>query len=245
MQSTGMSFYLSVITTTDPVARQLPHLLAALSLLARQQTVLIQVVIIDDLRQWQSPAGAPDYAYPGLSIVPVSPPHPLGQARALALGLAHAEAPVLMTIDPDLHACVTEIPAMMSMLGGETLAVHGCREKRPDIGLARRVGSYFANRMVQQLTGLCVEDIGSPVTLFDRRLLTDIQPPPIPGINARLYTYLVLGSALATYNLKHGPAARMPSQYSLSSLIGLFVQLLCDSVRTRRAARGAHKHSAV
>ena len=237
MQPPGTPLYLSIITTTDPVARQLPLLLAALSSLAQQQAALIQVVIVDDLRQWQGMASAPDYTYPGLRITPLRPAKRLGQAQALSLGITYAEAPVLMTIDPDLHACVPEIPVMMSMLGGDIVAVHGCREKRPDAGLSRRIGSRLANQMVRWLTGLRVDDIGSPVTLLERRLLVTLQPPPDTGVNARLYTYLMLGPALATYSLKHGTAARVPSQYSLPALAGIFAKLLWECLRTRRAIR--------
>lgn len=234
--------YLSVITTTDPVARQLPRLLAALSSLAQQQAGVIQAVIVDDLRQWQGADSAPDYSYPGLSITLISPPRRLGQARALSLGITHADAPVLMTIDPDLHACVQEIPAMMSMLGGGIKAVHGHRMMRPDTVLSRRIGSYLANQMVRLLTGLRVHDIGSPITLLDRCLLTTLQPPD-SRVNARLYMYLALGPALATYSLKHGTDARTPSQYSLIALAGVFVRLLRDSLRTRRAIQRLNRHS--
>lgn len=225
---------LSIVTTTDPVARQLPYLLAALQRLAEQEATCYQVIIVDDLGQWQNEAPPPIEDYPSLILRLLRPAVRQGQSQAILRGISIADTPYILTIDPDLHLCVAEIPAMMKHFDRCILAVHGYRSRRPDIGLVRKVGSLAANLLVRFITGLSVPDIGSPVTLFQRHALAQITIPEQAKRNPRLYIYASLGSALSIHKLHHGSPSKSPSQYSFVQLSRLIGKLLVDSYYCRR-----------
>ena len=105
---------LSIITTTDPAARQLPKLLDALSSLATQMSQSFEVIVIDDLKLWPSSDDCHLDTYPGLVIHPLWYPEYRGQLRAMLSGIMIAQGDSILTIDPDMHPCVPEIPGMQS-----------------------------------------------------------------------------------------------------------------------------------
>lgn len=226
---------LSVITTTDPVARQLPALLEALSLLASQTSSHYEVVIVDDLAQWQPPNSVALPSYPNLHIRPLLPERSEGQQRALLKGVFIAKAPLILTIDPDLYPCTHDIPIMMGMINDHCWAVHGVRTQRADITSIRRQGSALANMVTSLITGLEVPDVGSPITLFSRRAINTLPLPSVKVVHARLYSYLMLGDRLAWHPLKCGSPANVGSQYSLPRLSLLFLRLVMESIIARRA----------
>ncbi|WP_229149354.1 glycosyltransferase [Alcanivorax sp. 1008] len=224
-----------MITTTDPVANQLPQLLLSLSKLACQQDATYEVVVVDDLGFWQTFPEPTAAQYPGLALSLLTPTAWRGQQAAILLGIQQAKAPLILTIDPDLHPCVAEIPKMISLLSNKVWAVHGARSQRDDIGLLRRIGSHMANVMVQMITGLKVKDMGSPVTLLTRRALEEMRMPAGAAANPKIFGYIALGPALAVYTLTQGSVRHAPSQYSLISLTLLFAELLISSLKTRLA----------
>ncbi|MDF1629950.1 MAG: glycosyltransferase [Alcanivoracaceae bacterium] len=226
---------LSVVTTTDPVAKQLPQLLLSLSKLACQQDGVYEVVVVDDLGYWQTAPKPRAAQYPGLELSLITKTARHGQQAAILLGIQQAKAPLILTIDPDLHPCAGEIPEMISLLSDKVWAVHGARSQREDIGRLRRVGSHMANFMVQTITGLKVKDMGSPVTLVTRRALEAMRMPAGAAANPRIFGYIALGPALAVHTLTKGTVRHAPSQYSLMSLALLFAGLLISSLKTRLA----------
>lgn len=225
---------LSVVTTTDPVARQLPFLLTALSDLAMLRRELYEVIIVDDLGQWDLEEPPAKHALPGLTVKAIHPQTRQGQLLAIQKGLEQATSPVILTIDPDLHPCVIEIPQMLDMLNGSVMAVHAVRKTRPDIGFFRARASEVVNAMVRLITGLRVRDIGSPITLFRRDVLTMI--PTIPSRkqpNLRLSAYIMLGNRLACYNLRNGSDKHTSSHYGTTHLFGTTWRLVRDAIKIR------------
>lgn len=225
---------LSVITTTDPVAGQLPALLQELSSLAIRRNDHYEVIIVDDLGQWE--IGTPPIykKFPHLLIRTIQPKQRQGQLKAIQRGLEKAAAPIMLTIDPDLHQCVPEIPYMAAMLNAKTMAIHAVRTKRTDVGTFRKIASGTVNMLVRNITGLQVRDIGSPITLFKKEVL-DMIPPASAGrqLNLRLHIYIELGTRLACYNLKNGTKNDTPSHYNLIHLIQTSWRLLRDAVQIR------------
>lgn len=225
---------LSVVTTTDPVARQLPLLLEALSSLAVHEHKRYEIIIVDDLGQWKTEKPPACDAMDGLTIKTVQPYQRQGQLKAIQQGLAQATSPLILTIDPDLYACVPEIPDMVAMIDDMTLAIHAVRGEREDVGLFRQIASDIVNSFIRTITGLEVKDIGSPITLFKRDVL-DMLPPISSGKqpNLRLRAYLILDDRLACYNLKAGATSSASSHYNLVHLIGTTWRLLRDAINIR------------
>lgn len=225
---------LSVVTTTDPVAGHLPALLMQLSALACACGELFEVIIVDDLKQWQSAATISLPSLPGLILRPLWYPEQRGQLPAMLSGLAQANADTVFTTDPDMFACVTELPALRQRLQPGIELVHAARTTRPDAGPLRRIGSTLANLTVGLITGLRVTDLNSPMTLLRRTAAQDLLDSVGHIRNPRLYLYASLGPALSTYPLACGAPAGSPSQYRLFTLIALFFSLIRDSMEVRR-----------
>lgn len=224
---------LSIITTTDPVAGQLPALLQALSLQAEQASSYYEVVIVDDLSLWRAPGKPVLPPYPNLFLRPLTPKRRRGQQHALLKGVFIARAPFVLTIDPDLYRCIDDIPVMMGMINDQCWAVHGVRTRRDDMTAVRRLGSMLANTSSALITGLDVPDIGSPVTLFSRRAIATLPQPNVKAGHVRLHSYLLLGDKLAFHLLRDGSPAHAKSQYSFLMLASLFLRLIWDSLMMR------------
>ena len=238
---------LSIITTSDPVARQLPLLLEQLSIHADAMGGSVEVAIVDDLKWWPAEEAISLKNYPGLSIKVIWYPEHRGQLQAMLSGLHQASADTLLTIDPDMHACVAEIPAMQALLTEKNYSVvHGVRSVREDASLLRRFGSWLSNTLVRVLCDISVADIGSPIAIIRRDdMLALTQASDFNG-NPRLYIYSQLGDALGSYPLQGGSQSETPSQYSLAQLIQVFFLLIKDCFALRRWANrhkeASHKH---
>lgn len=226
----GPSADLSVVTTTDPLGGQLPFLLKALSSYALESQQPVEVVVVEDMKLWPTHEVSrhPGH-YPGLCIRLVQYPERRGQLQAILTGISQATGRYVLTIDPDMHRCVGEIPRMLSFMQHGYLLVHGVRSSRPDIGLLRRFGSILANKAVRLVSGVRIRDIGSAVALFHRSALDVLETLMQEG-NPRLRLYHVLGDRVGFYPLMEGSIAGVPSQYRLTRLIAHFLALLRDSL---------------
>lgn len=226
-----MAASLTIVTTSDPIGGKLPSLLSALSRLATSSAEHFEVIIVDDLKYWRAESDIRKPDLPGLRVSVIWYPERVGQLTAVMRGLEKVSTEEVLTIDPDMHACVVEIPEMRKRLGEDADIVHGIRRERLDIGLLRRIGSCVANIAVRSITGIEVRDIGSPVAL----LRTDvIKHLPREKGNPRLNTYIRLGSRVTTYTLVHGTEKDAPSQYSLGKLFITLVKLIHSAVIGRR-----------
>lgn len=228
---------LSIITTTDPMAGQLPMLLQALSLLAASQGDCYEVVIVDDLGQWGNGSADIGTEFPSLIITPIPGGQREGQLKAIQKGIAHACAPLIMTVDPDLHPCVPEIPDMLRLLSDEALAVHVVRKCRPGTGWFRRIASRSINFLVRNIMGLRIHDIGSPITLFDRKALDVLSDAsPARQVHPRLQAYSRLGDRVICYELKNAaPGDR--SHYNIIGLTIIAWKLIGDALHLAKAKR--------
>lgn len=225
---------LSVVTTTDPVAGHLPALLTQLSAQAEACGEQFEVIIVDDLKQWPSADAVSLPPLPGLTLRPLWYPEQRGQLAAMLAGLALANADAVLTTDPDMFACMDELPALRQRLQPGIQLVHGARTVRQDVSPLRRTGSLFANLAVQLITGLRVPDLHSPLTLLRPAAARDLLASVGQIGNPRLYLYASLGPALSVYPLRHSAPAGSPSQYRLFTLIALFFRLIRDSMEVRR-----------
>jgi len=222
---------LTVVTTSDPVARNLPRLLSALSRLAVHSAETIEVIIVDDLKYWPTKEAAAPPSYPGLLTRTIWYPERVGQLAAVIRGLQTATAEQVLTIDPDMYKCTTEVPKMRRLLTGDTCIVHGYRCNRRDASYVRRAGSWLANALVRHITGIQVPDIGSPIALLKHDVLAEHL---IDEGNPRLNAYIELGTRVAAYPLENGADRNTPSQYSPYNLLVTLFQLIRSASVARR-----------
>jgi undecaprenyl-phosphate 4-deoxy-4-formamido-L-arabinose transferase len=232
---------LSIITTTDPRARQLPFLLEELSALASKRNESYEVVIVDDLSQWEHESKPDHSCYPSLFIKAITPTKKQGQLQAIMKGFKEATGEILLTIDPDLHPCVPEIPNMVTLIDENTLAVHAVRKSRSDASIFRLTASFLVNLLVRSITGLKVKDIGSPISLLHRDALNLLPEISKKNTNPRLTAYLELGEKLTFYNLSAGADSKTPSHYKVVHLVSASWALLKASFLLRKTLRHQSK----
>lgn len=225
---------ISVVTTTDPVAGFLSELLDQLSKLALERGELFEVVVVDDLKLWRDSSQISMADHPGLVVKTIWYPEHRGQLPAMLSGVAQAGCPTVFTTDPDMFACVRELPAMLDQFDETTALLHGVRPHRLDAGLIRRFGSRLTNWLVSVITGLRITDLGSPIALLRPAQLMPLLDEAGHPANPRLYLYALLGSAVRFYSLKQGAPPGSPSQYRLFTLIKLFCQLFRESMEVRQ-----------
>ena len=224
---------LSVVTTTDPNANKLPHLLSQLSIFAQNTDQVIEVVIVDDLNLWPDEKSCSYTFHTSLTIRTIWYPETRGQLRAMLCGLLAARNDQLLTIDPDMHPCIQDIPAMQSAMAHGYLVVHGTRPRRDDISTLRRIGSAVANIAIKWITNIRVDDIGSPVSLIDREVLAKQNSLMENGLNPRLALYMMLDDKVLGLPLSQGSPKDTPSQYSTAMLARTFLSLVRHSLTLR------------
>lgn len=232
--------HLSVITTTDPLGGQLHHLIDELSMLSVMMAQIVQVVIVDDLNQWKGSPPTTCLLRPGLQITPVCPTHHMGQAEALFFGTKHCRAPILLTIDPDLHPSVKELQEPLRMVERNNLIIHGVRRDRDDAGYVRIIGSYIMNTLTRVMTQLEIRDLGCALTILRRDEIRVLNDMPANITNKRLYLYSKSRERVKEYLLANGSLRESTSQYSISSLAAVAIQLLrdCISIRLEQKSPG-------
>jgi hypothetical protein len=231
-------FHLSVVTTTDPVTGQLSRLLAALQVFAEYRQYRIEAVIVDDLKLWSEAPALP--ASPCLRCVPIRYAGQRGQLQAALTGIRQASAPLVLTLDPDMHTCVDDLPDMLETLAQGHALVHGVRTHRSGLSPLRRFGSRCINVIMRHLGRLPIDDIQSPVALFYRDFFDQHAPAASQCRNPRLAYYALAGSALASHSLKGSATAEGVSQYRFGMLLRLFLDLLGDAIVIRRFTRQPH-----
>src|SRR5690606_12022132 len=111
----------------------LSKLLCCLSVLAEQRNELFEVVIVDDLKLWPSAESAPPLSLRGLKLRIIWYPERRGQLAAMLAGVQETSSDLVFTTDPDMYACINELPAMLEEMQESTVLIHGIRSNRQDI----------------------------------------------------------------------------------------------------------------
>lgn len=229
---------LSIITTTDPLTGHLPALLSELSSLAIKEKAQYEVVIVDDLQQWKDSAPPLSAEYKNLLINLITPSEHAGQLGAILNGISYAKGSLLLTIDPDLYPCVHEIPELLALLNTNTHAVHGVRKHRSDANQVRMWGSKFINWLICRITGLRIDDIGSPICLFKKEILTLLPSSEEERqINPRLLCYFKLADQLSSYTLRSSAVKGEVSHYTTTEIIRTTWHLIRNALKLRKISR--------
>ena len=97
-----------------------------------------------------------------------------GQTAALQAGLDHAKGAIVISMDADLQHFQEDIPLLLETLAKGFDLVCGWRHKR-DEGIIRRWPSRVANRLIRQLSGVEVHDVGTTFRAYRAEILRDFR----------------------------------------------------------------------
>jgi len=161
-----------------------------------------------------------------------------GQTAAFSAGFDRSRGDVVVTSDGDLQNDPADIPALVARLEAEDLdMVCGWRRTRQD-PLAKRVPSYFANRLISWATGVYLHDYGCSLKAMRGDVARGIR---LYGEMHRFIPAVAswMGVSLAEVPVNHRPRTRGRSKYgigrTLRVLLDLFTVKFLQSYGTRPA----------
>jgi glycosyltransferase involved in cell wall biosynthesis len=198
--------------------------------LHRQLTVALEplsyeILYVDD--------GSTDQSFPLLSRLHERDPHVrvvrlarnFGQHAALVAGLDHAKGQILVSFDADLQFDPRDIPRLVATTREGYDVVSGCRERRGDGRLGRRLPSRVVGWAIGAVTGRRLRDAASPFKAVRAELAREIQ---VSGEMRRFLGAIVLrsGRRVTEIPVAHRPRRVGRSKYLFLDLVAGFVDFI-------------------
>lgn len=146
-----------------------------------------------------------------------------GQTAALTAGIAHAVAPVLITLDADLQNDPADIPGMLEHLD-EYDVVCGWRKDREDAPLTRNFPSRVANALISWLSNVYLHDYGCTLRVYKREYIQGI---PLYGEMHRFIPIYVTwaGARILEVPVRHHARTAGYSKYGLGRIPKVLLDL--------------------
>jgi glycosyltransferase involved in cell wall biosynthesis len=148
-----------------------------------------------------------------------------GQTAALAAGIEHARAPIVVSIDADLQNDPADIPRLLAALGDGVDVVNGWRTPRNDPWVTRRLPSWLANRLISLVTGTALHDYGCTLRVMRASVARELR---LYGELHRFIPALAadLGARVIEVPVRHFPRTAGRSKYGLSRTLRVILDLL-------------------
>jgi glycosyltransferase involved in cell wall biosynthesis len=148
-----------------------------------------------------------------------------GQTPALAAGIEHARAPIIVSLDADLQHDPADIPRLLAALGDDVDVVNGWRTPRRDPWLTRRLPSRLANRLISVVTGTRLHDYGCTLRAMRAPVAKELR---LYGELHRFIPALAadLGARVVEVPVHHRPRTLGRSKYGLSRTLRVLLDLL-------------------
>ena len=162
-----------------------------------------------------------------------------GQTAAFSAGFDRSRGDVVVTSDGDLQNDPGDIPALVSKLEDEDLdMVCGWRRERHD-PLAKRVPSFFANRLISWATGVRLHDYGCSLKAMRGEVARGIR---LYGEMHRFIPAVAswMGVSLAELPVNHRPRTRGRSKYGLGRTVRVLLDLFTVRFLHSYGTRPAH-----
>jgi len=148
-----------------------------------------------------------------------------GQTAALAAGINHARANLIVTLDADLQNDPRDIPRLLAVLDDDVDLVNGWRRERKDPWLSRRLPSQIANRIISSVTGTSLHDYGCTLRVMRAGFAKELR---LYGELHRFIPALAadLGARVTELPVSHRRRTLGRSKYGLSRTVRVVLDLL-------------------
>lgn len=149
-----------------------------------------------------------------------------GQTAAWAAGIDCSSNEILVFMDGDLQNDPKEIPALVSKLTREGYDVaSGWRKNRKDPLIAKKIPSFFANKLISLMTGVRLHDYGCSLKAYRASLVRGI---PLYGEMHRfLPAYAAIeGAKIIEIPVNHRPRQFGKSKYGLNRTFKVLLDLI-------------------
>lgn len=148
-----------------------------------------------------------------------------GQTAAIAAGIDHARAPLLVALDADLQNDPSDIPRLLARLDEGYDVVSGWRRDRKDKAVTRRLPSMVANWLIGYVTGVRIHDYGCTLKAYRRWVL---EPYALYGEMHRFIPIYAswAGARVTEMEVTHHARHAGQSKYGLSRIWKVLLDLL-------------------
>jgi glycosyltransferase involved in cell wall biosynthesis len=206
----------------------LPRLFSSLDVTVRTLPQPVEVVLVDD--------GSTDGSFailkgaaavrPWLRVVRFRRNY--GQTAALAAGIDHSRASIIVALDADLQNDPADIPALLTKLDEGYDVVSGWRKRRQDKAVSRRLPSMIANYVIGRVSGLKLHDYGCTLKAYRRFVL---EPYTLYGEMHRFIPIYAswTGARVTEMVVNHHPRVAGKSKYGIGRAYKVLLDLLTVS----------------
>ena len=156
------------IDNIDPLQAELDAALKPLG-------VTYQIVYINDGSRDGSAEKLAELARERPEVVFVDLRRNFGQTAAMAAGIDHADAEVIVMMDADLQNDPADIGRLLELIDKGYDVVSGWRKDRKDKFLTRRLPSMIANGLISWVTGVHLHDYGCTLKAYRREVVDEVR----------------------------------------------------------------------
>ncbi len=148
-----------------------------------------------------------------------------GQTPALAAGFDLASGRLIATMDGDGQNDPKDIPMLVRKIDEGYDLVSGWRKDRQDPFFSRRLPSILANKLIQRVTRVPVNDLGCSLKVYRREIIENIQ------LYGELHRFLPVlakwvGARIGEVPVEHHPRTRGKSKYGISRTQRVLLDLI-------------------
>lgn len=218
---TALAVVIPVYNEIDNLDRLQAELDAALGELA----ISYRIVYVDDGSQDGSKEKLAELAASHPEVVFVDLRRNFGQTAAIAAGIDHAQAEVVVLMDADLQNDPHDIGALLEKLDEGYDVVSGWRKDRKDKFITRRLPSIFANQLISWVTGVHLHDYGCTLKAYRREVLDEVR------LYGEMHRFIPVFAAAAGANITemvvdHHPRLHGKSKYGLGRTFKVILDLI-------------------
>jgi len=161
-----------------------------------------------------------------------------GQTAAFSAGFDHARGEIVVTSDGDLQNDPADIPRLVAKLDEGYDMVCGWRQQRRD-PVAKKVPSWFANRIISAATGVHLHDYGCSLKAMRSEVVKGLR---LYGEMHRFIPAVAswMGVTLAEVPVNHRPRTRGRSKYGLGRTVPVLLDLFTVKFLLAYGTRPAH-----
>jgi glycosyltransferase involved in cell wall biosynthesis len=216
----------SVVVTVFNEARNVDELVARLSRALTTWGRPWEVVLVDDGSSDGSRAllRAAHERDPRFRVVLLK--RNFGQHPAMAAGMLHARAGIVVTMDGDLQNDPDDICKLVAALEDNGVEVaSGRRQARADALMSRKLPSRAVNGMLRRLTRVEISDYGCAFNAYRRSAFE----PVLHRVGRQKFTKALIlstGASVVEVDLQHHAREGQASRYSSMRLLRLALHVL-------------------
>lgn len=165
-----------------------------------------------------------------------------GQTAAMQAGIDAAETDLIATMDGDLQNDPADIPRLaVELLQKDLDLLQGWRKNRQDHLVSRKVPSRFANKLIQRVSGVKLDDYGCSLKVYRADILKQIR------LYGEMHRFIPIWMAtvcpphrIGQSVVNHRARVSGTSKYGLSRTFRVLIDLLSVFFFLKFRARPGH-----